>query len=289
MSNSKGDLENALPMVAKQIQQSSRRTERDPGDDSWSYFHGSGINTDQLKQLENASVGKPIVRPDPNAKSNLLYLDRSEMLLRSIPKSSLLKERPHKRTPQPEAPGNLVFTPGTIFTPYIFAEGSGLGWSSSDSQCQLFIAQFVYDFVPPQDGTYLISSFLSVWGHVWAHANDQWWNSKDFHGTISCNLSSDQPANYKSYTDDWIIDTGGHYNTAFPQTLLDINYGNSTLPYTDINFPEQLQQAVWLQGGTPAAIWCIVDAEVYAQGAGAYCGMDLGVGVLFMTAQLMAS
>ena len=252
--------------------------------DPWETFRESGLNVASLQKLEAESIRGEVPRYEPKTKQESDLRKRAEKLLQLIPANHVLKQRSSKKSPHPEAQPESIYSPQTVYYPTLFVQGSGLGLSKSDSQAESFIAQFVYDFIPPQNGNYLITAFPAIWGDVWGHANDQWWNSKDFHLLLSCDLSASQPAIYSSYTEEFY---GDYFLSPLSQTLFESEHGNATLPYTGINFPEELQQVVFLEGGTPAAVWCIIDASAYAQGAGAYCGMNLGVGVLFISAQLI--
>jgi hypothetical protein len=285
-----------LPTVQMRLQQArlaqhtgaadSKRTAPPSGADPWKSFRESGLNVAYLQKIEAESIPEEIPRYESKAKEESAVQERAKKLAGRVPAKHRLKERSSKKSPHPDAQPENIYDPQTVYYPNLFVQGSGLGWSGSDSHAKSFIAQFVYDFVPPQDGNYSITAFPAIWGDIWAHANDQWWNSKDFHLSISCDLSASQPANYPSYTEEFY---GDYFIGPLSQSLLDSEHGNATLPYSPIDFPEELNQVVFLQAGIPAAVWCVVDASVYAQGAGAYCGMNLGVGILFISAQLIST
>jgi hypothetical protein len=173
-----------------------------------------------------------------------------------------------------------AFGSATVYYPAVFVEGSGLGWSVDDSLAESFVALYVFDYVPPADGTYQLTTFLSVWGKVFGRAHDQWWNSKDFSLDITCGAGASQPCGLPDETDGFYTYVRGLELGPVPQTIFHANYGNHVLPATEIDLPVEIQSTMALEGGVPAMIEIFIMAEAYAQGAGSYSGFDLGLGVL---------
>jgi hypothetical protein len=235
--------------------------------------------------LEAESIRHQIARPEAKPRSAAELENRRGKLLNNIPVDRILKGSSKKGAPGPH-PNDVpsgVFADGTIFVADLAVEGHGLGWTDSDSEARSVNAQWAFEFVPPQDGMYSITSFPAAWGTVFGHANDRWWNSKEFHLEVSCGIGAVQPSDGTIKTNEFSY---SFWLDPAPQIMFDSDHGNFTLS-ADIDYPQEVQQTAFFAGGVRAVIGCYIFVAAYAQGAGSSAAIDVSLGNLFTSWQLM--
>ena len=280
-------LQERLRLQRARQRPAARPSGGEPVRDPRETFENTGINVGRLKTLEAESIGHRITRPRAKPRSAAELQNRREKLLHTVPADRIFKGsskfKPPAPEPQPNDVPSGVFADGTVFVADLEVQGSGLGWADSDSQARSIAAQWAFEFVPPQDGMYLITSFPAAWGTVFGHANDRWWNSKEFHLELSCGIGAEQPSDGTIKTNEFDF---SFWVDPASQVMFDSDHGNFTLT-GDIDCPEEIQQPVFFRGGVPAVIGCYIFVAAYAQGAGSSAAVDVSLGNLFTSWQLM--
>ena len=233
-----------------------------------------------------AAVQRRFLSATPGAD----YLTPEVVILAPIPDLGPIKFPPY-------VPGSITPAVYPQVEPFLNSQGSGLGWTDSDSKREQVLVSFCFFFTPLQTGNYTFSALIWMSGSYTLTARDQWWNSKKANASVSFGMNvvpvsqapdaeggtsvsflpdQDIPPSWSMQVfekgDDNIHASGSMSDAE----ALSFNTATCTGPIT---------------AGTPTLIGVFAYLYTYAQGAGSLAELDFtgtgnGVGCAFVRATL---